>query len=194
MFAIGLSGVFSLGGWCRRIQTGFLRSRPTQDTAASDLLACTGLSPPMAGLPRPFQFADFDGVAVLQPRTCRNNSGLGSFPFAHHYLGNHCYFLFLRVLRCFSSPGSPPHKRVSGSLQMGCPIRKSPDHGLFAPPRSLSQLITSFFASESQGIPRTLLVTFSNFSRYDSETQPLGCLSSFSQPASVALADRCCQA
>ena len=29
-FTIGLSGVCSLGGWCRRIQTGFLRSRPTQ--------------------------------------------------------------------------------------------------------------------------------------------------------------------
>ena len=42
----------------------------------------------------------------------------------------------------------------------GCPIRKSPDRRLFAPPRSLSQLITSFFASESQGIRRTLLVTF----------------------------------
>ena len=55
----------------------------------------------------------------------------------------------------------PRLTRVSGSLQMGCPIRKSPDHGLFAPPRSLSQLITSFIASESQGIPRALLVTFS---------------------------------
>ena len=30
---IGLPGVFSLGGWCRRVQAGFLRSRPTQDTA-----------------------------------------------------------------------------------------------------------------------------------------------------------------
>ena len=42
----------------------------------------------------------------------------------------------------------------------GCPIRKSPDKRLFAPTRSLSQLITSFFASESQGIHRTPLVTF----------------------------------
>ena len=31
--------------------------------------------------------------------------GLGSFPFARHYLGNHCYFLFLCLLRCFSSAG-----------------------------------------------------------------------------------------
>ncbi len=32
--------------------------------------------------------------------------GLGSFPFARRYLGNRSFFLFLRVLRCFSSPGT----------------------------------------------------------------------------------------
>ena len=42
-------------------------------------------------------------VAVLQPHTCRNMGGLGYSPFARHYWGNHCYFLFLQVLRCFSS-------------------------------------------------------------------------------------------
>ena len=42
----------------------------------------------------------------------------------------------------------------------GCPIRKSPDQRLFAPPRSLSQLITSFIASESQGIRHAPLLTF----------------------------------
>ena len=33
-------------------------------------------------------------------------SGLGSFPFARRYSGNRVFFLFLRLLRCFSSPGS----------------------------------------------------------------------------------------
>ena len=42
----------------------------------------------------------------------------------------------------------------------GCPIRKSPDQRLFAPPRSLSQLITSFIASESQGIRHAPFFTF----------------------------------
>ena len=32
-------------------------------------------------------------------------NGLGYFPFARHYSGNHFCFLFHRVLRCFSSPG-----------------------------------------------------------------------------------------
>ena len=42
----------------------------------------------------------------------------------------------------------------------GCPIRKSSDQRLFAPSRSLSQLITSFIASESQGIRHAPLLTF----------------------------------
>ena len=45
----------------------------------------------------------------------------------------------------------------------GCPIRISADHKIFAPPRSLTQLITSFFASESQGIHRTPLFAFVSF-------------------------------
>ena len=36
------------------------------------------------------------------------HTGLGSFHFARRYLRNRCFFLFLRLLRCFSSPGSPP--------------------------------------------------------------------------------------
>ena len=71
------------------------------------------------------------------------------------------------IIVIFSSCGyldvSVPRVCVTTSLWPGCPIRKSPDQRLFAPPRSLSQLITSFIASESQGIPHALLVTFSNF-------------------------------
>ena len=53
-FTIGLSVVFSLGGWCRRIQRGFHRSPPTQDALTSLPGTPTGLSPALAGLPRPF--------------------------------------------------------------------------------------------------------------------------------------------
>ena len=37
------------------------------------------------------------------------HSGLGSSAFARRYLRNRVFFLFLRVLRCFSSPGSLPY-------------------------------------------------------------------------------------
>ena len=44
-------------------------------------------------------------LPVLLPRARpeRTAPGLGSSPFARHYWGNHCCFLFLEVLRCFSS-------------------------------------------------------------------------------------------
>ena len=53
-FTIGLLGVFSLTGWCRQIQAGFLRSRLTQDTARPHQFTFTGLSPSMAQLSRKF--------------------------------------------------------------------------------------------------------------------------------------------
>ena len=47
-FAIGLLRVFSLGGWSRRIHTGFLVSRATQGAATLRMASCTGRSPAMA--------------------------------------------------------------------------------------------------------------------------------------------------
>lgn len=43
---------------------------------------------------------------------------------------------------------------------MGCPIRIFTDQWLFAPTHDFSQLITSFFASESPGIRHAPLFTF----------------------------------
>ena len=37
------------------------------------------------------------------------HAGLGSSHFARRYFGNRVFFLFLRLLRCFSSPGSLPY-------------------------------------------------------------------------------------
>ena len=72
-------------------------------------LTCTGLSPSMAYLSRYFHFRNTSLLCwSLQPHMCRNTYGLGCSPFARRYSGNHYCFLFLRVLRCFSSPGSPP--------------------------------------------------------------------------------------
>ena len=42
------------------------------------------------------------------PLTRTNLPRLGCSPFARHYLGNRYYFLFLQVLRCFSSLSLPP--------------------------------------------------------------------------------------
>ena len=66
-------------------------------------LACTGLSPSMITFSKVFHFIYFINVAVLLPRYCRNNNGLGLSPVARRYWGNHVCFLLLQVLRCFSS-------------------------------------------------------------------------------------------
>ena len=83
--------------------------------------------------------------------------GLGSSDFARHYFRNHGCFLFLRVLRWFTSPGSlrtPMYSEYGNccSQQLGFPIRTSSDHGMLASPRGLSQLATSFIAYLRQGI------------------------------------------
>ena len=50
LFTIGLSGVFSLGGWSRRIRAEFLVLRVTQDTTGNQQTSNTGLSPSTAAL------------------------------------------------------------------------------------------------------------------------------------------------
>ena len=54
--------------------------------------------------------------------------GLGSSDFARRYFRNRVFFLFLRLLRCFSSPGSLLHAMYSrsgtgGLLQWVSPFR-----------------------------------------------------------------------
>ena len=118
----------------------------------------TGLSPPVAGLSRPFPYAV--PIPRRSPATPPGKpGGLGSGAFARRYLRRHCCFLFLRVLRCFTSPGvalggyglTPP---ALAFLPVGCPIRRSTDQSVLAAPRGLSQLAASFVALRCQGIRR----------------------------------------
>ena len=98
---------------------------------------------------------------VLQPHPCRNMDGLGCSPFARHYWGNHCLFSFPAGTKMFQFPALASNQVGWHSFRMpGCPIRKSSDQRSFAPTRSLSQLITSFIASESQGIRHAPFFTF----------------------------------
>ncbi len=60
-------------------------------------------------------------MVVLQPRECLDILGLGYAAFAHHYSRYHCCFLFLPLLRCFSSGGSPPRSRMAHLQCAGLP-------------------------------------------------------------------------
>src|SRR6185437_1269619 len=84
-------------------------------------------------------------------------------------------YLDVSVLRvCFLLPG------CIDFINTGFPIRTSPDRFLFADPRCFSQLITSFFASESLGIPHAPLVTFFVISRFKNKFySSLDCSSAF---------------
>ena len=100
---------------------------------------------------------------VPQPPTCNacrlsHTLGLASSGFARHYLRNRFCFLFLWVLRCFTSPRSlyPPYifRRESPghkSAQRGFPIRKSSDQGsIISSPR----LIADFYVLLRLQMPR----------------------------------------
>ena len=129
--------VFSLTGWSPRIHAEFLVLRTTQVPSRPDLrFRLQGCH--LLWLRFPADSSIFNrGLSrrSFNPGGCLDNAGLGSCAFARHYLRNHFCFLFLRVLRCFSSPGSPHAWRDAGPAAGGLPhseIRASKSICLYA--------------------------------------------------------------
>ena len=87
----------------------------------SSTFSHTGLSPSSVQLSRSLPLTSWSHLRVLQPRRCLDIFGLGYAAFAHHYSRYHCCFLFLPLLRCFSSGGSPPHMWMTGLQPAGLP-------------------------------------------------------------------------
>ena len=115
----------------------------------------TGLSPSMAGFPKTVRLASSSLMQSITPE--RTRSGLGSFPFARRYSGNRCFFLFLALLRCFSSGSSLPYVMDWRMDDRGLLCRVSPfrnlriDGYLLLPEayRSLSRLSSALSAKAS---------------------------------------------
>ena len=103
LFAIGHWVVFRLGGWALRLHTGLHVSGTTLVSLSSLPISSTGISPSASGLSRTLRLSFRIQSGGPQPHGARHH-GLASFPFARRYLGNRCFFLFLELLRCFSSP------------------------------------------------------------------------------------------
>ena len=130
-------------------------SRCTLDPAALTWVSCTGLSPSLAGFPKTVPLPSSVTYAVRTP-AC-THAGLGSSAFARRYSQNRCFFLFLRLLRCFSSPGSPPYVMdwrmdTGGLLQWVSPFRYLRINGYLLLPeafRSLSRLSSALSAKAS---------------------------------------------
>ena len=105
LFAIGHQVVFSLGGWAPLLPAGLLVSCGTLVPARSLLFSTTRLLLSLAALSNAFRLTFRN--AKCRPTTPKSMLfGLGSSHFARRYFENRCFFLLLRVLRCFSSPGS----------------------------------------------------------------------------------------
>lgn len=164
--------VFSLGPWSARIRTEFLvfritwvsYRRPTACTYEAFTLygpifqlgsVCCRLSRSVEG---PQSFPYDPSTPTPQRLRAWHGYGLGFAPFAHHYSGYLLRFLFLRLLRCFTSPGCRLSLKAHGLTREGCPIQISAGRWMLAPYRGFSQLATSFFGIQRQGIPLVLFV------------------------------------
>ena len=66
------------------------------------------------------RFPDCPATPYTATAAALHCMGLGWPLFAHHYWGGSLRFLFLRLLRCFTSPGSSP-LRSHGSAPVGLP-------------------------------------------------------------------------
>ena len=127
-------------------------SRVTQDTTKLHSDSYTGLSPSVIELSRTFySLFEYYGV-VLQPQICIATHLVWALPRSLATTGGIIsYFLFLEVLRCFSSLRSPPNL-CQDNRPSACWVVPFGNLG--------SQLITSFIASVSQGIRHAPLTTF----------------------------------
>ena len=108
--------------------------------------------------PRRFGSTSDSHVAVPQPRPGKPVR-FGLFPVRSPLLGESRLLSFPPGTEMFQFPGLASACADPGAhAPVGCPIRKSRDHGLCAAPPGLSQLTTSFIASSCQGIHRAPFV------------------------------------
>ena len=114
---------------------------------STTLSTCTGLSPSTVHLPRCFQF--FTLCRSAGPISLAATFGVSVDFLSYRYLDVSvpCVRSLYTMYSCQGDHCWP-----------GSPIRISADQGLFTTPRSFSQCITSFFASDCQGIHQMLLL------------------------------------
>ena len=125
----------------------------TRDSPTTVILTSRGLSPSMAQLSRSLRLhiaVDIGGPHTTFPTHHWEDSVCSWSRFTRCYSGNRNCFLFLRLLRCFTSAGSSTflYNTAYWSV-LGSPIRKSPGLCLHAANRSVSPLVTSFFSTSN---------------------------------------------
>ena len=127
----------------------------TLDPAASYCFPIRGFHPLWPDFPDRSGSKSVRLMQSITP-TC-THVGLGSSGFARRYSRNRVFFLFLRLLRCFSSPGSLPYVMDwrmddGGLLHQVSPFRYLRINGYLPLPeayRSLSRLSSALSAKAS---------------------------------------------
>ena len=156
LFTIGRQLVFSLTRWSAQIHTRLHLYRVTQELPRRVRSFRLRAFHPLWS---DFPFASPNCCTItLGPTTPGENPRFGLVRFRSPLLTESILFLFLRLLRCFTSPGMacPPlfysERETGGLAPVGYPIRKSPGQSVCAAYRGLSQLSASFIACWHQGI------------------------------------------
>jgi hypothetical protein len=118
LFTFGHMLVFSLAGWSPLLHARLLVYRTTQDTGPLVRQTLQGyhlVSRCFPAASRPTY------LIVASPSTPRDESlGLGCSRFVRHYYRNRVCFLFLALLRCFTSGGIAT--TLSSSRQLYCQV------------------------------------------------------------------------
>lgn len=132
-----------------------------------DCISLTGLSPSAARFPNTILLcsrfvtlmtgcgpsSDVPATPAAQLPQDWHTAGLGSAPFAHHYLGHLFRFLFLRLLRCFTSPGRRPLRRLRDYSRKVSPFRNPRIYGRLLLPVAFRSLLRLSSASGAKAFP-----------------------------------------
>ena len=150
-FTIGHTVVFSLTRWSSLIHMGFLVPHATRDSATILKFSTTGLSP---SLVQYLSASSNRQIRYCCPTTPTSKLvGLGSSPFAHHYLGNLGLISFPPATKMFQFAGLALTCLYIQQAVLGvAPFGYLRIHRLLPAPRSVSSVTTSFFASVCLGI------------------------------------------
>ena len=123
-FTIGLTGVFSLAGWSRRIRAGLHVPRVTQDTTRPRRASRTGLSPSTVGFSMHVPLAP--GVPRHGPTTPqgrqRHTPRFGLFPGRSPLLGESLLFSFPAGTKMFQFPALASRKKSRDGRPSACRV------------------------------------------------------------------------
>ncbi len=172
--AIGGKEYLALDGGPPRFTQGSSCPALLGSQTEDQYLSPTGLSPSMAPLSRGLRLDIGFVTSWHNLRFCLSDPTTPTpqrpypitrcrfrlFRFRSPLLTESLRFLFLGLLRCFSSPTYPRTPMYSAHAdwaqpQPGFPIRKSSDQFLLPDPRRVSPVAASFIGSLPQGIHRT---------------------------------------